>query len=205
MRKTYLIAACVLALFVAGGFVALRGVSWQSSPWAQGEQIASLDGVPVYNNGPLFVVSHGRNYAADGYYFGQKWQCVEFIKRYLYTARGHRMPDVMSHAVSFYDATVPHRGFNAKRGMTQFAAGRDERPIKGDLIVFGGAGGYGHVGIVASAGADSITIAQQNKAPALERLKLVPGVDGKGVTVASGLPVLGWLRAPERAAAKLLE
>lgn len=199
-RLTFVIVLAGVALLGSSALMIVRGVTWQSSPWAKGEQIAVVDGVPIYDNGPLFAISHGRNYAEDGYYFGQKWQCVEFIKRYLYRTKGHRMPDVMGHAISFFDPAVPHRGFNAKRGMTQFAAGGDERPMVGDLIVFGGAGGYGHVGIVTAASTDFISVAQQNKAPALERLKLGPGGAGGVTVVDSSLPVLGWLRVPERAA-----
>lgn len=154
--------------------------------------------MPVYANGPLFAVSHGRHYAADGYYFGQRWQCVEFVKRYLYQAKGHRMPDVMGHAISFFDPSVSQGALNTKRGMIQFAAGGKEWPKQGDLVVFGGAGGYGHVGIVASTIAYStaarVEIIQQNKSPAHEWLEIV--FDDKGVTLAGGLPVLGWLRVP---------
>lgn len=189
------LAACVI--LTAGGVVYLRGFTWTTSPWAQGNVVTTFDGVPVYDNGPLFAVSHGRHYAPDGYYFGQKWQCVEFIKRYLYQTRGHRMPDVMGHAVSFFDPSVPQGGVNAARGMVQYKAGGNEAPKKGDLIVFAGAGGYGHVGIVVAAGADFIEVAQQNKPPARERIELAATSD-KGIRSIplSGLPALGWLRLP---------
>ena len=63
----------------------------------------SYRGVPVYDNGLLYFRNHGKNYSKDGYYFGQKWQCVEFVKRFYYQAKNHRMPDVMGHAKSFFD------------------------------------------------------------------------------------------------------
>jgi len=162
-------------------------------PIAEGRAIARLDGVAVYDNGPLFTASHGRNRAVDGYYFGQKWQCVEFVKRYLYEARGHRMPEVMGHAISFFDLRTPHGAINAQRGMVQYRQGGDEPPTPGDLIVFSGVKGYGHVAIVAARGDGFIEVVQQNKAPARERLTLRR--TGKGYAVQSRLPALGWLRA----------
>jgi len=41
-----------------------------------GRVLDSYRGVPVYDNGLLFFWSYGRHYAPDGYYYGQKWQCV---------------------------------------------------------------------------------------------------------------------------------
>lgn len=43
-----------------------------------GRVLDSYKGVSVYDNGLLFYRSYGKHYAPDGYYFGQKWQCVEF-------------------------------------------------------------------------------------------------------------------------------
>jgi hypothetical protein len=48
-----------------------------------GEIVDNLDGIPVYFNGGVGH-SSGRNLAADGYNFGIKYQCVEFVKRYYY-------------------------------------------------------------------------------------------------------------------------
>lgn len=196
MRRRTIILGAGACLLLAGAaaFVFVRGFQWTSSPWAEGTPVASFEGVQVYDNGPLFSVSHGRHYAADGYYFGQKWQCVEFIKRFLYQAKGHRMPDVMGHAVSFYDPEIGQGAINPKRAMLQFAQGGAEPPAIGDLIVFGGAAGYGHVGIVSGRGDDFIEVVQQNKPPAQERLPLTRGA--AGYTVGGGLPTLGWLRVP---------
>ncbi len=198
MRKPILIGTLAIGFVAAcAAFIFVRGFEWQSSPWAQGRVVETFDGVSVYENGPVFSVSHGRHYAPDGYYFGQKWQCVEFIKRYLYEAKGHRMPDVMGHAASFYDPAVPHGGFNTRRGMTQYSADRGERPKPGDLMVFGGVAGYGHVGIAIAVTNDFVVVAQQNKPPAREGIQMVPGADGR-ISFKSGLPVVGWLRVPER-------
>ena len=196
MRKWLVLSALVVVLCGTGAYVFLRGFEWKGSPWANGTAIESLDGVAVYDNGPIFTVSHGRHYAGDGTYFGQKWQCVEFIKRYLYQARGHVMPDGMGHAISFFDEETPHGALNLGRGMLQFRQGETEPPRKGDLIVFAGAGGYGHVAIVAATGDDFVEIVQQNASPARQRLVLSRSKNIGGFLVEHALPTLGWLRVP---------
>ncbi len=195
--KPFLLVLAII-VFLGGlgiGWVLWRGFDWNDSPYARGTPLENLDGVAVYDNGPLFTVTHGRNYAADGYYFGQKWQCVEFIKRYLYTAKGLRMPDVWGHAISFFDPDLPHGALNVKRGMTQYAQGGGEKPRPGDLLVFSGAGGYGHVAIVSSVGTDYVEVVQQNSPPPRERLKLAAA---NGRYTILGRPALGWLRVPEK-------
>lgn len=194
MKRRTLLALAGTGLAAGAGALSWRNMRGESSIWAKGDVIGGLDGVDVYNNGPVFVASHGRHYAQDGYYFGQKWQCVEFVKRYLYQARGHRLPDGMGHAISFFDPATPHGEINAARGMRQFMQGGREIPRAGDLMVFGGAGGYGHVAIVAQSSNDFVTITQQNKAPVQETFRLLPNDTG-GIEVAeSWLPPLGWLR-----------
>jgi surface antigen len=85
--------------------------------------------------------------------------------------------------------------------MIQFRQGGDEPPRPGDLIVFGGAAGYGHVAIVAYADANSIEVVQQNKPPARERLVLRQS--NGGYVVEARLPPLGWLRLSKEALNRL--
>src|SRR5436189_6465271 len=112
-----------------------------------GNVLDSYQGVPVYDNGLLFFRSYGRHYSAGGYYYGQKWQCVEFIKRFYHDAKGHKMPDVMGHAKSFFDESLPDEALNPRRGLLQYRNGSSEKPRPDDLIVFTDTE-YGHVGIV---------------------------------------------------------
>ena len=85
--------------------------------------------VQVFDSGLLFFRSYGRHHSSDGYYLGQKWQCVEFIKRFYFEARRHRVPEVMGHARDYFDPLVVHRGMNTRRGMVQFVNGGDEPPM----------------------------------------------------------------------------
>lgn len=198
MRKWAILGAFVLILCGAAAFLFLRGFDWSGSPWAKGIVIESLDGVPVYDNGPIFSMSHGKSFAADGTYFGQKWQCVEFVKRYLYQAKGYVMPNGMGNAISFFDEETPQGALNDKRGMLQFRQGGTEPPRKGDLIVFEGVTGFGHVAVIADVGADFVEIVQQNVSPARARMPLRRIRGGYQVDSSSG--TLGWLRvAPMQA------
>ena len=198
MRKWLLLGALVVILCGATAFLFLRGNDWPGSPWARGTVIESLDGVPVYDNGPIFSASHGKSLASDGTYFGQKWQCVEFVERYLYEVKGHVMPDGMGNAISFFDNETPQGALNERRGMLQYRQAGSEPPRKGDLIVFSGAAGFGHVAIVSAVGADFVEIVQQNASPARTRLpmRIVNG----GYVVERDGETLGWLRvAPMQA------
>ena len=87
-----------------------------------GAEIDRFEGVPVFYNGGVDH-SSGRSTAPDGYNYGLKHQCVEFVKRYYHQRLGHRMPDSYGHAKDFYDPTVADGGYNRRRGLTQHANG----------------------------------------------------------------------------------
>ena len=115
----------------------------------------------MHDNGLLFFRSHGKNYSADGYYYGQKWQCVEFIKRFYFEAKGLRMPDVMGHAKSFFDENLADGATNQRRGLVQYRNGSTEKPRPDDLLVFTDTK-YGHVAIVAEVTGNELEVIQQN-------------------------------------------
>lgn len=152
-----------------------------------GTGIDSYRGVTIYDNGPLIEKSHGRNYSADGYYYGKKWQCVEFVKRFYREVLKHEMPDGWGHAKTFFDESVPDGACNSRRGLLQFANGSTTAPRADDLIVFDGA--LGHVAIVSDVADNSIELVQQN----------VPGTprDRFEMTVSQGHY---WITAPRRPA-----
>ncbi|MCX7722680.1 MAG: CHAP domain-containing protein [Verrucomicrobiae bacterium] len=146
----------------------------------------------IYDNELLFFRSYGRHYAADGYYYGQKWQCVEFIKRFYHDAKRHKMPDVLGHAKSFFDETLPDGALNLRRGLVQFRNGSSEPPRPDDLIVFTDTK-YGHVGIVTEVGEGFVEIIQQNiLGRTRQRFALVVS-NGHYFVTAPRRPA-GWLR-----------
>jgi hypothetical protein len=180
----------ILLTLAAGAIVAL--LIWNNSK--VGKVLDTYRGVPVYDNGLLFFRSYGRHYSQDGYYYGQKWQCVEFIKRFLYAAKHHKMPDVMGHAKSFFDDTLPDGALNPKRGLIQYRNGSAETPRPDDLLVFTDTK-YGHVGIVTEVGPATVEIIQQNILfHTRQRLTLVSSNGHRFVTTPR--TPAGWLRTP---------
>jgi len=180
---TKLAGACAIVALIAGA------VLWLNARQV-GVPIDSYKGVAVYDNGPLAYKSHGRNYSPAGYYYGQKWQCVEFVKRFFDQAKGHQMPDVWGHAKDFFDPAVAQGEMNGRRGLRQFYNGSNAPPAVDDLFVFTGA--YGHVGIVSELTSNSVEIVQQNiygKPRARFAITMTNGCH----TVLSG-NLLGWLR-----------
>lgn len=57
-----------------------------------GAVIATYKKVPAYQNGAIVTRSHSRYYAHDGYYYGQKWQCNKYIKRFYHAAKTTTCP-----------------------------------------------------------------------------------------------------------------
>lgn len=165
-----------------------------------GEVIDHFTGVPVYYNSRPYNRSHGRHFSkgSSPYYYGQKWQCVEFIKRYYFDALGHRMPETMGHAKSFFDNQIPHGALNRKRGLVQYRNGGDRAPQVHDLLVFTDQR-YGHVAIVSKVGKDYIEVIHQNMirdSRAMLRLTRI-NRDGKWhYLLSGGRQPAGWLRLP---------
>jgi surface antigen len=159
-----------------------------------GDVIDSLDGVSVFYNGKNFTHTAGRNFSDDGYNFGLKYQCVEFVKRYYYYQYGHKMPNAGGNAKDYFDNALGDVGYNKKRGLTQYRNVRYEPPRKGDLLVYGATDGnpYGHVAIIGNVGRDSVEIVQQNWGM-LSRKKIKIARFQDIITVAD-YHILGWLR-----------
>src|SRR5206468_12421959 len=114
-RRTFL-----TVLFILGA--SLTGLLCYNS-CRVGKLLDSYRGVTVHDNGLIYFRSYGRNYSADGYYYGQRWQCVEFVKRFYDQAKGHKMPEVMGHARSFFDESLSDGALNPRRGLQQFRNG----------------------------------------------------------------------------------
>jgi len=157
-----------------------------------GDSVDSFNGVVVYNNGMDYPKSYGKHYSKDSvYYYGKKWQCVEYIKRYYYDYFHHRMPNGFGHAKSFFDPTVAHAKLNKERGLLQFKNDSTDCPNVNDIVVFGGK--YGHVAIVTKVANDEVEVIQQNiyMSPR-ETIKLTFN-NGK-YTLGENRKPEGWLR-----------
>ncbi|MDP4089400.1 MAG: ElyC/SanA/YdcF family protein [Bacillota bacterium] len=137
---------------------------WPPSPSSDsevGQVIDEYKGVRVYNNGSRYTENHGKNFSSDGYYYGYKWQCVEYIKRFYYDVKGHKMPNGFGNAKDFFDKKLGQGEFNEARGLYQYKNEGNVKPQEDDIIVFNDTT-YGHIGIVSDVGEDYIEIVQQN-------------------------------------------
>lgn len=181
---------------LAGVIVVIYLSTRTSAPPEVGEPIMEYNGVPVYYNGDDFLEGHGNNYSEDNYYYGQKWQCVEFVKRYMHVRHRHKMPNPFGNAVHFYKPELRNGQLNVDRGMLQFHNGDGVAPQAEDIMVFADTE-HGHVAIVAETGPDYVEIIQQNiyEKPR-ERLEMVVK-DGKFYVSGERKPS-GWLRLPDR-------
>jgi len=159
-----------------------------------GSEIACYKNVPAYQNGAKVTQSHGRHYAEDGYYYGQKWQCVEYVKRFYHDALKHHMPSVWGHAADFFDPQVNHGALNPARGLLQYHNGNTEKPKPDDLIVFRHSK-LGHVAIVTKVTADSVEVIQQNVSGAPTSTYSLVKKNGNYM-VGKKLQPAGWLRMP---------
>ena len=162
-------------------------------PHAIGDVIDSYNGVAVHFNGPVGNVTE-RNVAPNGYNLGQKYQCVEFVKRYYYHVYNHEMPDSYGNAKDFFDSRLPDGGFNKARSLLQFVNGGLERPQTGHILIFGPASfnRFGHVAIVNEVTPSDIEYIQQNPGPKEPSRKRLTFID-KSTTLKSSR-LLGWLR-----------
>ena len=186
--KRHVRNALVLCALAASAITVL--LLWNNA--RVGKVLDSYRGIPVYDNGLLYFRSYGKHYSPDGYYYGQKWQCVEFIKRFFYDAKGHKIPDVMGHAKSFFDDTLRDGALNPRRGLIQYRNGSAEKPRPDDLLVFTDTK-YGHVGIVTETGNATTEIIQQNILfHPRQRLSLV--VSNRHYFVTAPRTPAGWLR-----------
>lgn len=160
-----------------------------------GDVVDSLNGVPVYYNGAVANTGK-RHLATDGYNYGLRWQCVEFVKRYYYDYLNHKMPDSYGHAKDFFDTTLADGTLNKKRNLIQYKNGSKAAPKENDLLVFNSHdfNPYGHVAIVSKVSDKEIELIQQNPgstAPSRETYT-VEKKDGKWTIDRDDL--LGWLR-----------
>lgn len=156
---------------------------------AKGVIIDRFNGIPVYRNSN--ITGKRRHLATDGYNYGLKWQCVEFVKRYYHDYLHHRMPDGWGHARDFFDKRVPDGGLNKRRNLLQFTNGSKYKPQVNDILVFD-FGRYGHVAIVSKVESDRLEVVQQNMGYRTRERFRIYRRNGKWYVDDDS--VLGWLR-----------
>ncbi len=145
----------IIIVLICGGIYLLRDRKMI------GKKIDSYKNVNVYYNGILYTKAYGKNYAEDEYYYGQKWQCVEYVKRFYYQSKEHKMPNVYGNAKDFFDSNLNQGELNKCRGLFQYRNGGNVKPEPDDLIVFTDTK-FGHVAIVTEVTSDYVEIIQQN-------------------------------------------
>jgi len=167
-------------------------MSFTSEPRV-GDVIDNLDGIPVFYNGHFTNVS-GRNTSYDGYNFGLKYQCVEFVKRFYYLKYNHKMPNSYGHAKDFFDKSLVHGAYNSKRGLYQYKNAHGIAPKVGDIIVYDGCemSRFGHIAIISQVNGDNIEIIQQNWGK--KTRQMIPLVKYESYYTVADFDILGWMR-----------
>ncbi|KEI97349.1 amidase [Clostridium botulinum A2B7 92] len=157
-----------------------------------GDVLDSYKEVNVFYNGNNYGENHGKSYSKDGYYYGYKWQCVEYVKRFYYEAKDHKMPDGYGDAKDFFDINTEQGHLNRKRGLIQYRNEENEKPKVDDLLVFTDTK-FGHVVIVTEVGDDYIEVIQQNMGSS-SRDKFTLKYKNKKYFIGGKRSPAGWLR-----------
>jgi len=125
-----------------------------------GDSIGSFNGIIVYlNSGGIMSCNGERNLSANGYSYGIKWQCVEFVRRYYYNYLNHEMPSRNGHASHYFRDAIPSGSMNLERDLLQYHNG-DVKPQKNDILIWPGT--YGHVAIVTNVTETTVSTIAQN-------------------------------------------
>lgn len=101
----------------------------------------------------------------DGIYMGQKWQCVEFARRWLYLTAGAIFDEVAMAYDIFRLRYLRIVRDAAHLPLRSFRDGSLRRPEPGGLLVWNEGGHFtttGHVAIITEVGEDYVRIAEQN-------------------------------------------
>ncbi len=101
----------------------------------------------------------------DGIFMGYKWQCVEFVRRWLYLNRQYTFDDVSMAYDIFRLRTVKNHSDESLLPLRSFRNGGRRRPEPGCLLIWDATGEFevtGHVAIVTEVHDQYIRIAEQN-------------------------------------------
>lgn len=193
-------SSLLISLILILGFSSLSSCDkilrkWKSRSFEVGDKVDSLNGVYVYFNNSVGNVE-GRNVSPDGYNIGLKYQCVEFVKRYYYENKNHRMPDSYGHAKDFFERQLADGTLSKRRNLVQYNNPSNSRPQVDDLIVFDGTtfNKYGHVAIISKVTNNSVEIIQQNPGPLAGSRETYKLKQKNGKWQIEKDKTLGWLR-----------
>ena len=127
-----------------------------------GDSIGSHNGITAYYNDGFNSCGSGRHMSSDGYSYGFKWQCVEYVRRYYKDYYNHEMSR-WGNASDYFRNNLAHGAINTERNLTQYKNGNTEKPKEGDILVFQNiAPPYGHVRIVTKVSGNTINVIEQN-------------------------------------------
>lgn len=109
--------------------------------------------VEVYSNGDCHFVSDKKTFDADKKYLGIAYQCVEFVRRFVYLRHGVNLAGRWQEgdACHWYD----------NRDAMGLSAVSLQHAQEGDILTFRG-DKWGHVGIVAGRQGDTLLMTSQN-------------------------------------------
>ena len=128
-----------------------------------GDSIGSHNGITAYYNDGFNSCGSGRHMSRDGYSYGFKWQCIEYVRRYYKDYLNHKMPNRYGNASDYFINTLAHGSLNTERDLIQYKNGYTEKPKEGDILVFQNiAPPYGHVRLVTKVNGSVINVIEQN-------------------------------------------
>lgn len=157
-------------------------------PLKCGDPVGSFNGVTAYYNSGDINSCADRNISSDGYMYGMKWQCVEYVRRYYKDVFDHEM-NRWGNATDYFRMSFDNGEYNAERDLIQYHNGM-ETPQVHDIIVWGGK--YGHIAIVTDVDSNYVYTIAQNVG---ERCKGKLELEGK--LIAPGFGIKGLLRLKE--------
>ena len=187
----FIILALILLIII---YWAYRNFNFNLK-YSTGEIVDSYNGVEVYFNGGINHIA-GRNLSKEGYNFGLKYQCVEFIKRYYFEVFDHEMPNSYGNAIDFFDKKLVDGQINNERGLIQYKNPSNKKPELNDILVYKGNlfNRYGHISIISKMEENEIEIIQQNPGPFSKSREKILLEYKNGLWEIKKSRIIGWLR-----------
>jgi CHAP domain len=191
LRRSLAVVVAGTALGVAAAPTAVHAAT--SIPWGtvliSGSQWAGADAAL----GDLNVYSNGSGSTDQAGLFGPKYECTELAQRWAHYKFGEPSTWPISKAADMWSA-----GPTLPLPLTQNPNGGARAPQFGDIMVFAAtsANPTGHVAVVSSVTATSVTSVQENlTVNGTPTGQWTQSLSGTTVASLGGDPVLGWLRA----------